>query len=424
MRHALPFWGRRRWLPAAGLIATLGAAMPAAPHGAAGPAGVISTVVGGAGGPARGTSVAVGDPCGVTYAGGHLYATDQVVRAVSTRTGWLSTPAGDTTQTIGPLGDGRPAVAASVESCGTPAVDHSGNLVIADTSHFRVRVVAARTGTFYGQRMTAHDIYTIAGNGGLGPSRERVPATRTRLGFPTGVALDGAGNVVLANSGAAAPVPFPALLQVVAARTGTFYGQRMTAGDIYIVAGKGGSPVSGDGGPAVKAGLGFNIGQVALDRFGDLVLADESGNSIRVVAERSGTLYGQKMTTGDIYSVAGDGTAGFSGDGGPATKAELSRPGGVTVDAAGNLLIADTRNGRVRVVAATSGTFYGQRMTAGHIYTIAGGGTGGNGGTAASARLPHPNGVAVDGAGNPVVAGSATRCGWSRRGPGPSTGNG
>ena len=81
------------------------------------------------------------------------------------------------------------------------------------------------------------------------------------------------------------------------------------------------------------------------------------------------------MTLAHIYTVAGNGTAGFAGDGGPAASAELNGPRAVTVDARGNLVIADTGNNRIRVVAATSGTFYGQAMTAGHIYTVAGNGS-------------------------------------------------
>ena len=81
------------------------------------------------------------------------------------------------------------------------------------------------------------------------------------------------------------------------------------------------------------------------------------------------------MTAGHTYPVAGNGTPGFSGDGGPATRARVNGPEGVALDAAGNLVIADTWNNRIRVVAARSGTCYGRAMTAGHIYTVAGGGT-------------------------------------------------
>ena len=111
------------------------------------------------------------------------------------------------------------------------------------------------------------------------------------------------------------------------------------------------------------------------------------------MAASTGTFYGQAMTAGDIYTVAGNGTPGFSGDGGPATKAELNSPRGVAADAAGNLVIADTSNHRIRVVAASTGTFYGQAMTAGDIYTVAGNGTtgfSGDGGPATNAELNAP----------------------------------
>ena len=158
---------------------------------------------------------------------------------------------------------------------------------------------------------------------------------------------------------------------MVAARTGTFYGQAMTAGDIYTVAGGGSS--LGDGGPATKAAM-QDPGSVAVDGTGNLIISDSVDCRIRVVAASTGMFYGQAMTAGDIYTMAGDGTQGFSGDGGPAAKAQVDFPFGAAVDGAGNLLIADTLNFRVRVIAASTGTFYGQAMTAGHIYTVAGNG--------------------------------------------------
>ena len=267
------------------------------------------------------------------------------------------------------------------------AVDGAGNLVIADTDNDRVRVVAASTGTFYGQAMTAGDIYTVAGDGKAGFSGDGGPATSAELDYPDGVAVDGAGNLVIADTG-------NNRVRVVAASTGTFYGQAMTAGDIYTVAGDGTAGFSGDGGPATSAELNDPAG-VAVDGAGNLVIADTSNNRVRVVAASTGTFYGQAMTAGDIYTVAGDGTGGFSGDGGPATSAELDSPYGVAVDGAGNLVIADTDNNRVRVVAASTGTFYGQAMTAGDIYTVAGDGTSGfsgDGGPATSAELAYPAG--------------------------------
>jgi hypothetical protein len=119
------------------------------------------------------------------------------------------------------------------------------------------------------------------------------------------------------------------------------------------------------------------------------------GNArVRVVAASTGTFYGQQMTAGNIYTVAGGGTDGL-GDSGPATSAELGIPEGITVDSAGNLVIAALNN-RVRLVAASTGTFYGQQMTADDIYTIAGNGKGGfagDSGPATSAELWSPVGL-------------------------------
>ena len=87
---------------------------------------------------------------------------------------------------------------------------------------------------------------------------------------------------------------------------------------------------------------------MAVDAAGNLVIGDTVNDRVRVVAASTGSFYGQAMSAGDIYTVAGTGTAGFSGDGGPATSARLDEPFGLAVDAAGNLLIADTGNNRIR----------------------------------------------------------------------------
>jgi hypothetical protein len=222
------------------------------------------------------------------------------------------------------------------------AVDGAGNLVIADTSNQRIRVVAARTGTFYGQAMTVRHIYTVAGNGTFGFSGDGGPATAAELRIPQGVVVDGAGNLVITDSA-------NNRIRVVAASTGTFYGQAMTAGDIYTVAGNGTFGFSGDGGPATATELG-SPAQTVVDGAGNLVIADSGTDRVRVVAASAGTFYGQAMTAGDIYTVAGNGTFGFSGDGGPALSAELNRPQGVAVDAAGGLLVVDMGSNRIREV--------------------------------------------------------------------------
>src|SRR6266702_1223100 len=329
------------------------------------------------------------------------------VRVVAARTGTfygqpmtagdIYTVAGDGTKAFS--GDGGPATSAELSLPGGVAVDAAGNLLIADTGNNRVRVVAHKTGTFYGQAMTAGDIYTVAGDGNFGFSGDGGPATSAELSLPEGVAVDAAGSLLIADTG-------NARVRVAAARTGTFYGQAMTAGDIYTVAGDGTNGFSGDGGPATSAGLSGPVG-VAVDAAGNLLIADTGDGRVRVVAARTGTFYGKAMTVGHIYTVAGTSTQGFSGDGGPATKAKLNFPTEVAVDAAGNLLIADFRNERVRVVAHKTGTFYGQPMTAGDIYTVAGDGTqgfSGDGGPATTAELSSPVGVAVDAAGNLLIA--------------------
>jgi DNA-binding beta-propeller fold protein YncE len=183
--------------------------------------------------------------------------------------------------------------------------------------------------------MTAGDIYTIAGNGDVNFSGDGGPAIKAGLAIPDGVAVDHAGNVLIADS-------LNSRVRAIAVRTGRFYGQAMTAGDIYTVA----------GGPATHVGLGLPDG-VAVDRTGNLVIADTRNNRLRVLAARTGTFYGVAMKAGEIETIAGrtfDGQEAFSGDGGPAVKADLNGPVSVAVTPAGNLVFTDAGNGRVRVV--------------------------------------------------------------------------
>jgi sugar lactone lactonase YvrE len=382
-------------------------------------AGDIYTIAGNGVGGASGwagpaTRAELANPQSVTLdSTGNLLITDPengLVRVVAARTGTFYRRAmtGGHIYTVAGgglhLGDKGPATQANLSAPEDVAVDSDGNLVIADSGHFRVRVVAARTGTLYGQAMTAGDIYTIAGNGTHGYTGDGGPATRATLWRTNGVTLDGAGNVLIADTGSS-------VIRVVAARTGTFYGQAMTAGDIYTIAGNGTHGYTGDGGPASTAELN-RPDEVTVDGAGNLVIADTNNNRARVVAVRTGTFYGQAMTAGDIYTIAGDGTAGYSGDGGPASTAELNSPERATTDAAGNIVIADTSNNRIRVMATHTGTFYGQAMTAGDIYTIAGTsriGFSGDSGPAGRAELNQPDGVAIDGAGNLLIADAGNR---------------
>ena len=147
---------------------------------------------------------------------------------------------------------------------------------------------------------------------------------------------------------------------------------------IVTVAGSDVSGYAGDGGPATSARLNSPFG-VAVDRSGNLYIADYDNNAVRKVA----------AATGVITTVAGNGAAGYSGDGGPATSAKLYGPAGVAADGSGNFYIADAGNNVIRRVAVT-----------GIISTVAGNGTLGyssDGGPATSAAMIGPTGVAVDG---------------------------
>jgi hypothetical protein len=307
------------------------------------------------------------------------------------------TVAGNGTQ--GFSGDGGPATSAELASPVGVAVDSEGNLIIADQGNDRVRLVAASSGTRYGQPMVAGDIYTVAGNGNYRLSGAAGPAAAAQLNLPASVAVDPAGDTLI-------PDTANDRVMVTAAATGTLYGRAATAGHIYDEAGTGVVGFSGDGGPGYLAEVD-NPEAVAADRAGNLVIADTANQRIRMVAARTGMFFGQAMTAGDIYTIAGNGTVGFSGDGGPATSAELEYVYGVTMDAAGNLIFADVGTNRVRVVAASTATFYGKAMTVGDIYTVAGNGVqgfSGDGGPATSAALNIPYGVTVDNSGNLVIA--------------------
>jgi hypothetical protein len=281
-------------------------------------------------------------------------------------------------------GDGGPAASAELNPFGV-AWDRPAGLVAAtDGIVGVVRVVPGRTGTYFGRWMTAGDIYTIAGNGHPGYSGDGGPGPAARL-EPGGVAADPAGNLLVADWHR---------IRVVADRSGTFYGQKMKAGYIYSIAGNGSGTYSGDGGPALAAGLG-SARAVSTDRAGNVLVVSDT--RVRMVVAKAGTYFGRTLTAGHIYTIAGDGSTGYTGIGGPATAAGIA-PWATAVDGAGNVLIADTdpKDNAVLVVPDGSGMFYGQQMTAGHIYAIAGPGT--------ATPLSGIGPVAVDPAGNVAVS--------------------
>jgi sugar lactone lactonase YvrE len=163
-------------------------------------------------------------------------------------------------------------------------------------------------------------LITLAGNGLVGFGGDNGPATAAQFNYIQGLAADGAGSVFIADS------------------KNNRIRKVTPAGAITTVAGNGGAGLSGDGGPAVSAHFAGPRG-LAVDRAGNLFIADAGNNAVRMVTP-----------AGIIKTVAGTGTAGFSGDGGAATAAQLNQPVAVAVDVSGNLYIADQHNNRIRIV--------------------------------------------------------------------------
>ncbi len=273
---------------------------------------------------------------------GNLYIADagsHSIRKVDASTGNISTAAGN--GTAGYSGDGAAATAAQINSPRGVAVDGSGNLYIADHSNGRIRKVDASTG----------NISTVPVGGG-------------EISRPRGMAVDGSGNLYIAESW------YHSIRRVDA-----------STGAVSTVAGTGTQGYNGDEVAATTARLRSPI-DVAVDGSGNLYIADTLNHRIRKV----------DASTGNISTAAGNGTAGYSGDGGAATAAQLRSPAGVAVDGSGNIYIADYSNSRIRKVDASTGK----------ISTIAGTGTAGyNGdGGATSAQLNGPSGMTADGSGN------------------------
>ena len=286
--------------------------------------------------------------------GGFSRTTSVTLTVASGQGGTITTVAGNGYGSDGGgfSGDGGAAISAELKLPYGVAVDTSGNFFIADSNNNRIRKVSANG-----------IITTVAGNGIAGFAGDGGLATLASLSYPFGVAVDASGNLFIADSN-------NHLIRKV-----------LTSGIITTVAG-GGTVGLGDGGPATSAIVADPLG-IAVDAAGNLFIAEWEDNRIRKVS-----------TSGIITTVAGGGTGGL-GDGGPATSAKLSGPGSVAVDTFGNLFIADSGNNRIRKVS-----------TGGIIMTVAGGGTGGlgDGGSAISAELDDPGGVAVDTSGNLFIA--------------------
>ncbi|GAC1578808.1 MAG: hypothetical protein NVS3B24_11670 [Candidatus Dormibacteria bacterium] len=385
------------------------------------PDGVIHAFAGnqsfgyaGDGGPATAATLAYPRALAVDAAG-NVFISEEGngrVRKVDSA-GMISTFAGG--NTYGPLGDGGPATSANLSSPAQIAFDTAGNLFIVDRGHSRVRKVAP-SGT----------ISTVAGNGTAGYGGDGGQATSAMLNYPYGVAVDGAGVIYIGDT------------------ENNRVRKVQPSGVISTIAGNSTAGASGDGGPAALALLN-NPWHLSLDGAGDLAIADSRNGRIRVVvpsgtidtvagttANRNNPVNGQPATSmyigftteglyerngdmlipvpnasvvvrihsGLVTIIAGNLTCCFLGDGGQAAQTSLGAPRTGAVDAAGNLYIADTNNGRIRRVDVN-----------GVITTVAGhdcgsyyGAYSGDGGPATAACLSLPQGVAVDAAGNIYIA--------------------
>lgn len=310
----------------------------------------------------------------------------------------------------GYAGDGGPAASALLNGPFDVAVDSAGNLYFSDTFNHCIRRVDGATGV----------ITTVAGRGDAGYSGDGGRATDAQLNEPYGIALDRAGNLYVADrhnhcvrrvdaagrittlagngakgyggdGGSAARAglvepnglglaPDHGTLLVADVSDHRVRAVDLGTGIIRTVAGTGAAEHSGDGGPAVRAGV-FGARAVKVGRDGTLYIMERQGSCVRAV----------DPSTGIIRRIAGTGARGFSGDGGPALAAVFDAPKELALDRNGDLLVVDTENNAIRRIDMSSGT----------VTTIAGGKQGGHGdgGPATAAGLARPHGVAVGGDG-------------------------
>jgi hypothetical protein len=331
------------------------------------PDSVITTVAGSdvagySGNAGQATAAELNYPRGVAVnAGGNLYIADfnnNCIREVNAASGVITTVAGTTT--AGYTGDGGQATAAELHDPTAVAVDARGDLYIADTVNQVIREVNVATGV----------ITTVAGNGIAGYGGDNGPASAAELTTPTGIALDANGDLFIADVG-----------------NNRIREVNLSTHIITTVAGDGTAGFSGDAGPATGAELNSPSG-IAVDTAGDLFIADFYNHRVREVS----------AATGLITTVAGSGTAGYSGDGGSATAADLDNPWNVAVDDCGNFYIADYGENAIREVNFTSDV----------ITSVTGGegaaGYAGDGGPVTAASMSAPASIALDAAGDLFVA--------------------
>jgi NHL repeat len=257
------------------------------------------------------------DPQGIVAANGTVDVSNTFDNVVASIVGTATTTIAGSYEATGESGDGGPATAATLDSPTALTLDKAGDLYIADTEDNVVREITPNG-----------VIHLVAGNGTEGDRGDNGPAVRAELASPQGVAVDAKGDVFIADT-------YNNVVREVTPR-----------GFISTVAGDGTPGYRGDNGPAVRAELSSPTG-LALDALGNLYIADAGNNVIRRVST-SGVI---TTVAGDVKAdQASGGLGGFSGDGGPATQARLNSPQDITLDKAGDLFIADTFNNAIREV--------------------------------------------------------------------------
>jgi sugar lactone lactonase YvrE len=307
-------------------------------------------------------------PVGVSAAGGTVYVSNTGANVVASLANGSSTAVAGSLSAYGEHGDGGPATSASLFHPGGTAEDATGDIFIADSGDNVVREVTP-DGVIH--RIAGSG---IAGLGYAGPRPFGFPATLSSLDHPQDVAVNAQGDVFIADT----------------------YNNRVVEvtpqGQIFSVAGDGVAGYSGDGGLAAFAELNQPTG-LAVDSQGNLYIADSANNVIRRVDAKTGII----TTVAGDYAAdqANDGLGGFSGDGGPATSAQLNDPQGIAIDGAGDLFIADTFNNCIREVAPDGIiTTVVNSATAGGGTPAAGAETSGVAPTASKLNTPYD--VAID----------------------------
>ena len=313
------------------------------------------------------TKAAINKPVGVAIdkAGNFYFSVGNVIRKV-TPAGVISTIAGSNTK-AGSSGDGGPATDALLSGPYGVEIDRDGNLLIGDIVNQVIRKIDLTSGI----------ITTVAGSHVSGYIGDGGPATTAKLSTPYTAAGDSAGNVYIADS------------------KNNVIRKVDTSGNISTFAGTGTAGHTGDGGPAKNATLSGPYS----------IWADPAGN-LYVDELGSGASYVRLIdTAGIIHTIAGIGTPGFTGDGGPGIAAEVNTPHGAVTDGLGNVYVADETNQIIRMI-----------NPAGNIITIAGqhgsGGTTGDGGPALLGKVWYPYGLAIDASNNlyePDASGNKVR---------------